>query len=59
MYKLKIKRADQQSTTTKFFKTLQEVAEQIKTTCHASSIAEVLKAQKEFNYRFYITYKKD
>lgn len=59
MYKLKIKSQHSSSTTTKFFNTLQEVAEQIKTICNASNLAEVLKHQKEFNFRFYVTFKKD
>ena len=39
------------------FKTLQEVAARIKQLTDAETLQEVLKAQKEFNIRFYITYK--
>ena len=35
--------------------TVQEVAELIKQICEASTLAEVLKVQKEYNLRFYIT----
>lgn len=58
MYKLKIKRSDADSITTKYFKTLQEVAEFIKITFDVDSLEEVLKIQKEFNFRFYLTYKR-
>ena len=54
MFRLRIKRDGQTAITTKFFNTLQEVAEEIKTICQADTIQEILKAQKEFNYRFYV-----
>lgn len=41
------------------FKTLQEVTERIKQLTSSETLQEVLKAQKEFNIRFYITYKAD
>lgn len=41
------------------FKTLQEVAARIKQLTEANTLQEVLNAQKEFNIRFYITYKAD
>lgn len=40
-------------------KTLKEVADQMRTACGAESLEEVLKVQKEWNIRFYLTYKKD
>lgn len=58
MYKLKIKRSDAESITTKYFKTLQEVAEFIKIAFSVNSLEEMLKIQKEFNFRFYLTYKR-
>lgn len=39
-------------------KTLQEVAELIKIACDAKTLEEVLKVQKEWSIRFYLTYKK-
>jgi len=40
------------------FDTLQEVADRIKLLTEANTLKDVLKAQKEFNIRFYLTWKK-
>lgn len=59
MFKLKIKKSGQTCLTTKFFNTLQEVADHIKTICNANTLEEVLTHQKEFNIRFYLSYNKN
>ena len=41
------------------FNTIQEVAEHIKTICDAKTLQDILKVQKEFNLRFYLSYKKN
>lgn len=55
MYKLRIKSPDYESVTTRYFNTLQEVAKNIYFSLNAKTIQEVLKKQKEYNLRFYIT----
>lgn len=57
MFKLKHK-AQGEELQREEFKTLQEVTARIKQLTDAETLQEVLKAQKEFNIRFYITYKK-
>lgn len=42
-----------------YFNTLQEVANYIKTLCEAETLQNVLKVQKEYNIRFYLSYKAD
>lgn len=59
MYKLKIKRADQICITTKYFNTIQEVADYFSIILNIRSLEDVLKSQKEFNFRFYLSYKKN
>lgn len=59
MYKLKIKRTDQICITTKFFNTIQEVAEYFSMILNINSLEDMLKSQKEFNFRFYLSYKKN
>lgn len=55
MYKLKIKRTDQQSITTKYFNTIQEVSDYLSTCLNVNSLDDMLRLQKEFNFRFYIS----
>jgi len=55
MYKLRIKSSEYESVTTRYFDTLQEVAENVKRTLNAESIEEIIKKQKEYNIRFYIS----
>lgn len=59
MFRLKIKSVNYTAETTKFFKTLEEVAHEIARICNAKTLEEVLKKQKEFNFRFYIKYCKE
>ena len=59
MYKLKVKRADQTTLTTYFYNTLQEVADKIAIICNGATLEAIMKAQKEFNFRFYISYSKN
>ena len=54
-YKLKIKAFNCVCETTKEYKTLQEVADKIKEVCNADNLKDILKAQKEYNIRFYIS----
>ena len=58
MFKLKHK-VQGEEMAVETFKTLAEVADRIKFLTDAETLADVLKAQKEFNIRFYLTYKKD
>lgn len=58
MYKFKYKVQNEQPEVF-YFNTLQEVAEHIKTICDAKTLQDVLKVQKEFNIRFYLSYKKN
>ena len=59
MYKLRIKRTDQLAITTKYFKTIQEVAEYLKNNLNIETAADIARSQKEFNFRFYLSYKKE
>ena len=59
MYKLKIKRTDQQSITTKYFNTIQEVSDYLRICLNVKSLDDMLRLQKEFNFRFYLSYKKE
>ena len=59
MYKLKIKRTDQQSITTKYFNTIQEVSDHLSICLNVNSLDDMLRLQKEFNFRFYLSYKKE
>ena len=54
-YKLKIKAFNCESVTTKEYNTLQEVADKIKEICNANNLKEILKVQKKYNIRFYIS----
>ena len=54
-YKLKIKAFNCESVTTKEYNTLQEVAHKIAEICNADNLKDILKAQKEYNIRFYIS----
>lgn len=56
MYKFKYK-AQGEEAQVFYFNTLQEVADCIKLLCEADSLQKVLEVQKEFNIRFYLTYK--
>lgn len=58
MYKFKYKVQNEEPEVF-YFNTLQEVAEYIKTICDAKTLQDVLKVQKEFNIRFYLSYKKN
>lgn len=55
MYKLKIKSLGCKTSTTRFFTTLQEVADNIRAMLNAETLAEVLAKQKEYNLRFYVS----
>lgn len=57
MYKLKIKRTDQECITTKYFNTIQEVADYFSLILNINCLEDMLKSQKEFNFRFYLSYK--
>lgn len=59
MYKLKIKRADQATSTTKYFNTLQEVAFYLNNFLNISTLSSMLREQNENNFRFYLSYKKE
>lgn len=54
-YKLKIKAFNCSTITTNEYKTLQEVADKIKEICNTDNLKDILKAQKEYNIRFYIS----
>lgn len=58
MYKLKYK-AQGEISQTFYFKTIQEVFDYICLLCESDKIEDILKVQKEYNIRFYISYKKD
>lgn len=55
MYKLKIKSLGCKTSTTRYFNTLQEVADNIRAMLNAETLAEVLAKQKEYNLRFYVS----
>lgn len=58
MYKLKYK-AQGDVPQVYYFKTMQEVLGEICKICESNKIEDILKVQKEYNIRFYISYKKD
>ena len=58
MYKLKYK-AQGDIPQVFYFKTIQEVFDYICLICETDKIENILKVQKEYNIRFYISYKKD
>lgn len=58
MYKFKYK-AQNEISQTFYFKTVQEVFDYIYLLCGSEKIEDILKVQKEYNIRFYISYKKD
>lgn len=53
MYQLTIKRTNQSTTTTKFYKTIKEALQQIKIVA-GGSFAEVQAEQAKYQYQFYI-----
>ena len=59
MYKLRIKKAEQQTITTKYYNTIQEVTDYFKLLLNSESLAEMLQKKKELNFRFYLSYKKE
>ena len=59
MYLLKYKMQGEKDFTKKYFKSVQAVAEHMKFLCGADNLAECLKVAKEYNIRFYLTYKKE
>ena len=54
MYKLKYK-AQGDVPQVYFFKTIQEVFDEICKICESNKIEDILKVQKEYNIRFYVT----
>lgn len=58
MYKLKYK-AQGDVPQVYYFKTMQEVFAEIFKICESSKIEDILKIQKEYNLRFYISLKKE
>ena len=58
MWKLKYKCKDEELQT-EYYNTLQEVTDRIMFICNADNIKDVVKAQKEFNIRFYVSFKKE
>lgn len=58
MYKLKYK-AQGDMPQVFYFKTMQAVFDYICLVCDCDKIENILKVQKEYNIRFYISYKKD
>lgn len=54
MYKFKYKAQHEQAEVF-YFNTMQEVTKYIKILCESAKIENVLKVQKEYNIRFYIT----
>lgn len=58
MYKLKYK-AHGDIPQVFYFKTIQGVFDEICKICESNKIEDILKVQKEYNIRFYISYKKD
>lgn len=58
MYKFKYK-AQNEISQTAYFKTMQEVFDYICLLCASNKLEDILKVQKEYNIRFYISYKKD
>lgn len=55
MYKLKVKSSFAKCCTTYYYNTFEEVANKIAEICNSNNICDILKTQKEFNYRFYIS----
>ena len=58
MWKLKHKCRNEE-VQTEYYNTLQEVTKRIMFLCDANNIQDVIKAQKEFNIRFYVSFKKE
>lgn len=58
MYKFKYK-AQNEDPQVFYFNTLKEVADYISLLCESSKLADILQVQKEYNIRFYLSYKKD
>ena len=58
MYKFKYK-AQNEISQTFYFKTIQEVFDYISLLCESDKLEDILKVQKEYNIRFYISCKKD
>lgn len=58
MYKLKYK-AQGDAPQVYYFKNLQEVFAEIFKICESNKIEDILKVQKEYNLRFYISLKKE
>ena len=58
MFKIKSKCMNENDYIVKEFETAQEVTEYMKNCCNAKNLQDVLKAQKEYNIRFYVTLKK-
>lgn len=58
MYKLKYK-AQGDIPQVFYFKTMHEVFDYICLVCDCDKIENIMKVQKEYNIRFYISYKKD
>lgn len=58
MYKFKYK-AQGEEAQIFYFKSIQEVFDYIYLLCESDKIEDILKVQKEYNIRFYISYKKD
>lgn len=54
MYKFKYK-AQNEISQTFYFKTMQEVFGEICKICESNKIEDILKVQKEYNIRFYVT----
>ena len=59
MYKLRIKKAEQQTITTKYYNTIQEVTDYLKLLLNSENLTEMLQKKKELNFRFYLSYKKE
>lgn len=59
MYKLKIKRMNQKSITTKYFNSTQEVADYLADNLNINNITQLMREQKETHLQIYLSYKKD
>ena len=59
MYKFKIKRMNQKSSTTKYFNSTKEVAEYLADYLNINNIAQLMREQKEAHLQIYLSYKKD
>lgn len=58
MYKLKYKN-NLDECEVYYFNTIQEVFDEMMKICDAGTLADAFKTSKEYNLRFYLTYKKD